>query len=122
MHYHLVTKDGAGAPPAVRTIKTSTDAEREALSAAMRHGDWAPKRYPGRTWRRGEVAVYLDRISRLDRPPVHRELSILRCAASSELAHDCLLQSMGIPALNLEPVTAPEPAGAPVVIRGQRAG
>jgi len=122
MHYHLVTTDGAGdSPPDVRTVTTSSDAEREALRAAMVHGDWTPKRYPGRTWKRGEVAVYLDRISKPERPPIHRELSILRCAAASPAAPDCVLRNMGIPALNLEPPPATEAPEAPAAIRGQRA-
>jgi hypothetical protein len=122
MHYHLVTTEGGGGSPGVHTVTNSGDAEREALRAAMLHGDWTPKRYPGRTWKRGEVAVYLDRESGLERGPRRREISILRCAAASPAAPDCVVQAMGIPALNLEPapdVTAPMNA-AP--IRGQRAG
>jgi hypothetical protein len=121
MHYHLVTIDGGGTSPDVRTVTNSGDAEREGLRAAMLHGDWAPKRYPGRTWKRGEVAVYLDRESRLERAPVHRELSILRCAAPSPAAPDCVLQSLGIPALNLE-LPAVEALPDTVALRGQRAG
>ena len=125
MHYHLVTTDGDGAAPAVRTVATVGDAERDALRAAMVFSDWAPKRYPGRTWKRGEVAVYLDRTTTATRAPLLREVSVIRCAGGTPDAPDCLLPGTGVPALNLEP-TAPapqvaEPAERPV-LRGQRAG
>ena len=121
MHYHLVTTDGDGRGPGVRTVMTSADAERDALRAAMVWSDWSPKRYPGRTWKRGEVAVYLDRSTSATRPPILREVSILRCTASTHDHPDCLLRAMGVPALNLEPAEAPAPAPQPV-LRGQRAG
>jgi hypothetical protein len=122
MQYHLVSTEGTGGPPAVRTVTTAGDAEREALRAAMLHADWTPKRYPGRTWKRGEVAVFLDRESRPERPPVRRELSILRCAAPTPAAPDCLLASMGIPALNLEPAPAVETPRDVAATGGQRTG
>jgi len=121
MHYHLVTADGDGRAPGVRTVTTSGDAERDALRAAMAWSDWSPKRYPGRTWKRGEVAVYLDRSTSATRPPILREVSILRCAAGTSEEPDCLLRAMGVPALNLEPAEAPAPAPQPA-LRGQRAG
>jgi len=122
MHYHLVTLDGEGRAPGIRTVTTAADAERDALRAAMVFGDWAPKRYPGRTWKRGEVAVYLDRTTTATRAPMPREVSVIRCVASTTDEPDCLLRGMGVPALNLEPTA---PAEAPVerpVLRGQRAG
>ncbi|HWP65458.1 MAG TPA: hypothetical protein VNO26_06050 [Candidatus Limnocylindria bacterium] len=122
MHYHLVTTDGDGRLPAVRTVGTPSEAEREALRLAMAWGDWAPKRYPGRSWKRGEVAVYLDRTSSAHQAPILREVSVVRCPASSDEAPDCLLRAMGIPALNLEPARPVESAPEPVVPRGQRAG
>jgi hypothetical protein len=125
MHYHLVTTDGAGGLPAVRTVSVATDAEREALRLAMAPADWAPKRYPGRTWKRGEVAVYLDRTNRLNQSPSRRELSLVRCPAGSTAAPDCLLRAMGIPALNLQsvpPAPAAEPVHAPAVAGSQRTG
>ena len=121
MHYHLVTADGDGRAPGVRTVTTSADAERDALRAAMAWSDWAPKRYPGRTWKRGEVAVYLDRSSSATRPPILREVSILRCKSTVPHGPDCLLRAMGVPALNLEPTESTPPAPQPA-LRGQRAG
>src|SRR6185295_14998438 len=122
MHYHLVTADGDGRAPGVRTVTTSGDAERDALRAAMAWNDWSPKRYPGRTWRRGEVAVYLDRTTSAHRPPILRELSILRCPANTPDAPDCLLRAMGVPALNLEPAPVVEAPPDAAVVRGQRTG
>ena len=120
MHYHLVTTDGDGQAPGVRTVTTSADAERDALRAAMVWSDWAPKRYPGRTWRRGEVAVYLDRTHSATRPPILREVSILRCTAGTPHAPGCLMHALGVPALNLEPAAEPAPVEHPP-LRGQRA-
>lgn len=125
MHYHLVTTDGEGQAPGVRTLTTGADAERDALRAAMVFTDWAPKRYPGRTWKRGEVAVYLDRTATATRAPLIREVSVLRCAAGTPDAPDCLLRAMGVPALNLDATEPTAPADAPAerhVLRGQRAG
>jgi hypothetical protein len=122
MHYHLVTADGDGRAAGVRTVTTAADAERDALRAAMAWNDWAPKRYPGRTWKRGEVAVYLDRTTTAARAPIVREVSVIRCTASTPDSPECLLRGMGVPALNLE---ATEPAAPPAerpVLRGQRAG
>ena len=122
MHYHLVTTDGTGSAPGVRTVMTSGEAEREALRAALVWGDWAPKRYPGRTWKRGEIAVYLDRNTNSHNLPDRRELAILRCSASGVEAPDCLLRSMGIPALNLEPAAASDaPPEHAAKLPGQRA-
>jgi hypothetical protein len=124
MHYHLVTTDGDGHPPGVRTVTTAADAERDALRAAVAWGDWAPKRYPGRTWKRGEVAVYLDRTATATRAPMLREVSVIRCTAGTPEAPECLLRGMGVPALNLEAAEAATPA-APAAerpaLRGQRA-
>lgn len=120
MHYHLVSTDGLGSEPNARTFSSATEAEREALRAAMNGADWVPKRYPGRTWKRGEVVVYLDRTATAERPPIRREVSVLRCGASTPASPDCLLRSMGIPALNLEPGAAPDAPPAPAPQRGAR--
>ena len=125
MHYHLVTRDGDGRAPGIRTVTTAADAERDALRTAMVFSDWAPKRYPGRTWKRGEVAVYLDRTTTATRAPIAREVSVIRCTASTPEALDCLLRDMGVPALNLEPAAPAAPAAEPgerPALRGQRAG
>ena len=117
MHYHLVTTGAHDERDGIATVDTAAGAEREALRLAMGHGDWNPKRYPGRTWKRGEVAVYLDRDARGSRGPNPRELSIVRCPASDALALDCYLRSIGVPALNLngepaEPLAVSSPAAA----------
>jgi hypothetical protein len=122
MHYHLVTTDNTGSAPGVETVMTSGEAEREALRAAMVWGDWAPKRYPGRTWKRGEVAVYLDRTTNSHQPSVRRELAILRCPANGPDEPNCLLRAMGIPALNLEPGAASEAPEASAGVPGHRVG
>jgi hypothetical protein len=122
MHYHLITTDGPSVRPAVHTVATASEAERTALRAAMQHTDWAPKRYPGRTWKRGEVGVFLDRTVHPDRPPVHRTLSIVRCMATSAAAPDCLLRTLGVPALNLADAPAPGPMRPAAPLTGQRSG
>lgn len=102
MQYHLVLTDMQGRCVAVRSVSGHAAADREARLVLADTPDWTPTRYPGRSWRRGEVAVFLDR-----RTSQLRELSVLRCGADHELAPlDCPLRSLGIPALNLEPVPA----------------
>ena len=123
MHYHLVTTDSAESAPGIRTVMTSGEAEREALRAVMVWLDWAPKRYPGRTWKRGEVAVYLDRNTNSHRPSARRELAIIRCLASAPDAPDCLLRAMGVPALNLGAAAADEKRPEAVAnVPGHRGG
>ena len=122
MHYHLVTTDGDERAPEVRTVPTAAEAERDALRAAMVFSDWAPKRYPGRTWKRGEVAVYLDRTTTATHAPLLREVSVIRCAAGTPDAPECLLRGMGVPALNLEPAAPAAEVEERPVLRGQRAG
>jgi len=122
MHYHLVTTDNTGSAPGVETVMTSGEAERGALRAAMVWGDWSPKRYPGRTWKRGEVAVYLDRNTNSHRPSARRELAILRCMADGPEAPNCLLRAMGVPALNLGTDASSEMPEAAADVPGHRAG
>jgi hypothetical protein len=98
MQYHLVLTDEHGRCVTVRSVGDHTAADRETRLLLTETPDWTPTRYPGRSWRRGEVAVFLDR-----RGPVRRELSVLRCAADHDGAPlDCPLRFLGIPALNLQ--------------------
>lgn len=103
MHYHLVLTDAQGRCVAVRSVEGHAAADREARLLIADAPGWTPTRYPGRSWRRGEIAVFLDR-----RGPLRRELSVLRCHAHAIAASlDCPLRSLGIPALNLEPWPTP---------------
>src|SRR5256712_8730589 len=76
MHYHVVlTVDGQGDSAA--TFGTWEDAQEAAESTSRQCRDWVPRRYPGRSWRAGEVAVYFDR--RVGRRVIRQELAIVRC-------------------------------------------
>jgi len=77
MHYHVVlTVDGQ--EDFTGTFGTWKDAQEAAESISRHHcRDWVPRRYPGRSWRAGEVAVYLDR--RVGRRVIRQELVIIRC-------------------------------------------
>lgn len=102
MRYHLVLTDERGHCVDVRSAPDHGAADREARLVLGNAPEWTPTRYPGRSWRRGEVAVFVDR-----RRSVRRELSVLRCFADHDSAPlDCPLRSLGIPALNLEPIAA----------------
>jgi len=100
MRYHLVLTDERGHCVSVRSVEGHTAADREARLVLADVPSWTPTRYPGRSWRRGEVAVFIDR-----RNALRRELSVLRCAIDHDTAPlECPLRSLGIPALNLEPI------------------
>jgi hypothetical protein len=117
MHYHLVLTDERGCCVAVRSVDGHSAADREARLVLASAPDWTPTRYPGRSWRRGEVTVFVDR-----RRALRRELSVLRCGADHATAPlDCPLRSLGIPALNLQPIpaVAPAPAAADDRIRAR---
>ena len=81
MHYHvlLIDEDGEHVESAP-TFATRAEAEEQAAKVAMEIDGpgWSGRRYPGRSWRPQEVAVYLDR-----RPLVRHvpclELTIVRC-------------------------------------------
>jgi len=76
MHYHVVlTVDGQD--DFTGTFGTWKDAQEAAESISRQCRDWAPRRYPGRSSRAGEVAVYLDR--RVGRRVIRQELAIIRC-------------------------------------------
>src|SRR2546430_6202315 len=76
MHYHVVlTVDGQ--EDFTATFGTWKDAQETAESISRQCRGWVPRRYPGRSWRAGEVAVYLDR--RTGRRVIRQELAIIRC-------------------------------------------
>lgn len=82
MHYHVVVTDQAGERPDGPIFRTLADAER-AVPTVIRMIDdpvWSPTRYPGRSARRHEVVVFLDR----EHDAQRREVSIFRCHASGE--------------------------------------
>ena len=76
MHYHVVlTVDGQ--ENFTGTFDTWEYAEQAAEALSRAPDAWVPRRYPGRSWRAGEVAVYLDR--RAWRRVTRQELTIIRC-------------------------------------------
>ncbi len=76
MHYHVVlTVDGQ--EDCTRTFDTWQEAEGAAEAIGGQRDDWLPCRYPGRSWRAGEVAVYLDR--RTGSGVGRNELALIRC-------------------------------------------
>ena len=76
MHYHVVlTVDGQD--DFTGTFGTWKDARETAGSISRQCRDWVLRRYPGRSWRAGEVAVYLD--PRAGRRVIRRGLRIIRC-------------------------------------------
>lgn len=81
MHYHIVVQDASGERVEERIFSSLADAERAASVVMQRIDDrvWQPKRYPGRSAHRGEIAVYLDRTH----PELRRELAIVRCRTSA---------------------------------------
>ena len=76
MRYHVVLKDD-GNEERKWTFDSWQEAEIEAQFISRQHEDWTPDRYPGRSSRAGEVAVFLDRRV-LDRMAPWRELAIVR--------------------------------------------
>jgi hypothetical protein len=77
MHYHIVITDGAG-EHLEQPIFASLSAAEHAVPVVIQRLDdrvWQPKRYPGRSAQRDEIAVYLDRAH----PEQRREISIIRC-------------------------------------------
>jgi hypothetical protein len=110
MHYHLLLTDERGEFADIRTVETATEADRHARLVLSAQTPWSPNRYPGRSWKRGEIAVYIDR-----QHATHRELAILRCPADGAVDLACLLRALGIPALNLAPTPDEDRADAPLV-------
>ena len=76
MHYHVVLAVD-GQEDFTATFGTWKDAQETAESISRQCRDWVPRRYPGRSSRAGEVAVYLDR--RAGRRVIRQELAIIRC-------------------------------------------
>jgi hypothetical protein len=110
MHYHLLLTDERGEFVDIRTVETSNEADRHARLVLSGQMSWSPNRYPGRSWKRGETAVYIDR-----RSSTHQALAILRCAADGPLDLACLLRALGVPALNLANAAKPDLVDAPAV-------
>ena len=78
MHYHVVlTVDGQ--QDCSCTFESWEDAEEMAAAISRQRDDWVPCRYPGRSWRGGEVAVYLDR--RTGFAIARQEVVVIRCHA-----------------------------------------
>ena len=99
MHYHVLLIDDQGEHlDAADTFGTRYEAEERAATVVrdIAGPGWTGKRYPGRTWRPQEVAVYLDRRA-LERNTPGLELAILRCAPASG-THDpgCYLHDRGL--------------------------
>ena len=96
MHYHVVlTIDGQG--DCTGTFDTWQEAEAEAAAMVRQRDDWAPRRYPGRSWRVGEVAVYLDR--RTGSGGCRNELAVIRCHVDgSEPRPACGVWRRAVPA------------------------
>jgi len=98
MHYHVVLIDEDGEHvDSASTFETRTEAEEQA-ARVVREIDgpgWSGRRYPGRTWRRQEIAVYLDRRA-LERRVPCLELAIVRCdRASGQHSLGCYLYHRG---------------------------
>jgi hypothetical protein len=99
MHYHVVLIDEQGEHlDSASTFETQPEAEREAETVARQIDGpgWSGKRYPGRVWRRQEIAVYLDRRA-LQRQRSRLELAIVRCdRVGGEHDPGCYLHHRGL--------------------------
>ena len=84
MRYHVVLKDEAS-EDRKWIFDNWQEAEIEARFICRQHDDWVPDRYPGRSSRSGEVAVFLDRRV-LDRLAPFRELAIIRANPQRPIA------------------------------------
>ena len=80
MRYNVVLKDEVSEEKKW-TFDNWQEAEIEAQFICRQHEDWVPDRYPGRSSRAGEVAVFLDRRVMLRNAPF-RELAIVRTSAT----------------------------------------
>ena len=100
MHYHVVLIDDEGehVDPALTFDRQDEAEERAAAVARETDGPgWSGKRYPGRSWRRQEVAVYIDRPV-FERQVPRLELSIVRCDVDGrEPVPGCYASQLGLP-------------------------
>src|SRR2546428_4927381 len=100
MHYHVVRIDDEGEHvDAALTFDRQDEAEERvlALARAIDDGGWIGKRYPGRSWRRQELAVYIDRRV-MERQVPRLELSIVRCDVHGrEPVAGCYASRLGLP-------------------------
>ena len=98
MHYHVVLIDDQGEHlDSASTFETQPEAERQAEVVARQIDGpgWSGKRYPGRVWRRQEIAVYLDR--RALQRQQRLELTIVRCdRIAGEHDPGCYLHHRGL--------------------------
>jgi len=99
MHYHvlLIDDDGEHVDDVV-TFARQEEAEERAAAAVLEIGGpgWQASRYPGRTWRPQEVAVYLDRRP-FERGVPRLELTIIRCnSRNGEHGPGCWLYHRGL--------------------------
>jgi hypothetical protein len=95
MHYHLVLIDTEGEHPYGRIFPTQEEAERQlpGVMHLITDAVWEPKRYPGRSARRREVAVYLDRHHR---GGLRHEVVVLRCPSpGADVDPSCYLWGRG---------------------------
>ena len=94
MHYHVIVVEGesevvGGAGRFVETFEGWREAENHARVISFEGEGWLPTRYPGRSWKPGEVAAYLDRRV-LGRRVPQREVSVVRCpGAGREINAEC---------------------------------
>lgn len=87
VHYHLLLIDEDGERAHGReTFATQAEAERVALAIVFEKASlgWRAIRYPGRTWRQQEVAVYLDRQHPGRRSYPCLELTVVRCEVDGD--------------------------------------
>ena len=100
MHYHVVLIDDEGehVDPALTFDRQDEAEERAVVVAREIDGPgWSGKRYPGRSWRRQELAVYIDRRV-LERRVPRLELSIVRCdVPGREPVPGCCASKLGLP-------------------------
>ncbi len=100
MHYHVVLIDQEGEHvDAALTFERQEEAEERAVTVAREIDGpgWNGKRYPGRSWRRQELAVYIDR--RVNERQLPRlEVSIVRCDVKGEgTPAGCYATRLGLP-------------------------
>jgi hypothetical protein len=99
MHYHVVLIDErAEHVERALTFARQDEAEEEAVAVARKIDGpgWSGKRYPGRSWRPQEVAVFLDRRP-LEREVPRLELTIVRCDGKGAHGPGCYLFHRGRP-------------------------